>query len=303
MKTRLIILLLLAVCSSCGTNNKPVSDVQKEKIQVEVKEVLNTFITGCEEANFEKASAVWLDSPDFVFLLNGRTYSYKEVMEMKSAFDALLNQKCTIADEKFLVLDNSTVIYTANSRWEVNYKDGHSTIEDPEAIMIFFRKTDGIWKAAYLVDSFIEKTVKYAEPSKEINQVELFKKFTGLWVGNNGKDTVFTWEARPFGTGLECNYKTIVKGKTVSEGKQLFGYDKKTDKYIVATLVKGMDQELGAVWFVSNDKFIVTNYDQMSTPDQASMRVDGVFKSPTVYVENVTLNGKPAGSYTYTRSQ
>jgi hypothetical protein len=303
MKTSLIFLFMLVVCFSCSTNNKPVSDARNEKIRGEVKEVINTFISGCEEANFEKASAVWLDSPDFVFLLNGMTYTYKEIMGFKSAFDAMLNQKCTIVNEKYLVLDNSTVVYTANSRWEANYKDGHSTIEDPEAIMILFRKTDGTWKAAYLVDSFIEKTVKFAEPSKEINQVELMKQFSGLWVGTSGKDTTFSWEAKPFGTGMECYYKTVTKGKTLSEGKQLFGYDKKTDKYIIANMVKGMDQELAALWFVSKNKFIITNFDQASTPNQASLRVEGEFKSPTVYFEKVYYNGKAAGTYTYTLSK
>ncbi len=46
MKTRLIFLVLLIVCFSCGTNNKPVSDAQKEKIKGEVKEVVNTFFKG-----------------------------------------------------------------------------------------------------------------------------------------------------------------------------------------------------------------------------------------------------------------
>jgi len=53
MKTRLIFLVLFIVCFSCGTNNKPVSDAQKEKIKGEVKEVVNTFIKGCEELNFD----------------------------------------------------------------------------------------------------------------------------------------------------------------------------------------------------------------------------------------------------------
>jgi hypothetical protein len=220
-------------------------------------------------------------------------------MGMKSAFDALLNQKCTIVNEKYLVLDNSTVMYTSNSKWEVNYKDGHSTIEDPEAIMALFRKKDGSWKIAGMTDSFTEKTVKYAEPSKELNQVELFKKFIGVWVGKPGNDTTFSWEAKPFGTGLETYYKVAIKGKQVTEGKQLFGYDKKTDKYIFSNLVKGMDQEFGAIWFTSKDKFLITNFDQMSTPDQASLRVEGEFKSPVVYVEKVFYNGKPAGTHTY----
>ena len=73
MKTRLILLVLLIVSFSCGTNNKPVSDAQKEKIKGDVKEVVNTIFKGAEEANFEMATEPWLDSPDFVLINNGMT--------------------------------------------------------------------------------------------------------------------------------------------------------------------------------------------------------------------------------------
>ena len=301
MKTRVIYLLMLIICCSCGTNNKPLSDSQKEKIRGEVKEVINTFIAGVEQPDFDKASSIWLDSPDFVFQVNGNTYSYSEVMELKPAFDALQNQKCTILDEKYIFLDKSTVLYTLKSKWEVNYKDGGSTIEDPEAMMVLLRKTGDDWKAASLALSYIEKTVKYPEPSKEIDQKELMKQFTGLWVVGSGKDTTSYWEAKPYGTGMECNYRTVVKGRILSEGKQLFGYDKKTDKYLIANLVKGMDQEIGVLWFTSKNNFIITDLEHMSAPDQAALRVEGEFRSPTVYAETVFIDGKKTGSYTYNR--
>ena len=70
MKTRLIFLFLLIVNFSCETN-KSVSDVEKDKIKGEVKEVVNTIFKGCEEANFDMAMESWLDSPDLVFIFNG----------------------------------------------------------------------------------------------------------------------------------------------------------------------------------------------------------------------------------------
>jgi hypothetical protein len=301
MKTKVICLLMLIVCFSCGRSDKPLSDSQKEKIRGEVKEVMNNFIAGVEQPDFDKASSVWLDSPDFVFQVNGSSYSYSDVMELGSAFDAIQNQKCTILDENYLFLDKSAVIYTLNSKWEVNYKDGHSTIEEPEAMMVLLRKTGDSWKAASLALSYVEKTVKYPEPSKDIDQKELMKQFTGLWIVNSGKDTISYWEAKPYGTGMECNYRTVVKGRILSEGKQLFGYDKKTDKYLMANLVKGMDQEIGVLWFTSKNNFIITDFEHMSAPDQSPLRVEGEFMSPTVYAETVFINGKKTGSYTYNR--
>ena len=65
MKTKLFFLVLLIVSFSCSTNTKPVSDAQKEKIKGEVKEVVNNFYKGCEEANFDVVVALDFDSPAF----------------------------------------------------------------------------------------------------------------------------------------------------------------------------------------------------------------------------------------------
>jgi hypothetical protein len=76
MKTRIIFLLSLIVCLSCGTNNKPVSDAQKEKIKGEVKEVVNTLFKSAEEANFDKVIESWYDSSDFLYTYNGNSFGY-----------------------------------------------------------------------------------------------------------------------------------------------------------------------------------------------------------------------------------
>ena len=74
-------MVMLIASISCGTNNKPLSDAQKEKIKGEVKEVVNTFIKGCEELNFDMAVESFLDSPDFDYISNGKTYNYQEVVD------------------------------------------------------------------------------------------------------------------------------------------------------------------------------------------------------------------------------
>jgi hypothetical protein len=135
----------------------------------------------------------------------------------------------------------------------------------------------------------------------KLNQVELMKQFIGSWKVDLAKDTVLFWDAKPFGTGLECYYKTVSKDKILMEAKQLFGYEKKTDKYVAANLVKGMDIEIWALWFTSNNKYVITYYSDISNPDKASFKMDGEFKSPNVYTETYIMNGKPIMTYTYTR--
>jgi hypothetical protein len=300
MKTKLIFLFLLIVCFSCGTNNKPISDAQKEKTKGEVKEVVNTFIKGCEEANFDLTIET-IDSTDFIGLTNGITYGYKELMAMKPVFNTLLNQKCTIVNEKYTFLDKSTVLYTADSKWAVNYKDGHSTLEDPEAFMLMLKKIDSKWRVTYLVDSYVEKIVKYKEPSKELNQIELHKQFVGFWKAEMGKDTITFWDVKSYGTGIEGYFKVVAKGKIFMDGKQLWGYDKNLDKYVMSEMVKGMDNALYSSWFISTNKCVMLPYNDISNPDNASIKYEVEFKSPDILVQTTIVNNKPVKIDTMTR--
>jgi hypothetical protein len=300
MKTKLILLLLLIVSISCSTKNKPVSDTQKEKIKGEIKEVVNTFIKGCEEANADMVMESFLDSPDFVDITNGMAFSYKEMMNMKPNFDAVLNQKCTIVNEKYTFLDKLTVLYTAETRWSTNYKDGHSSVTDPQAFLIVFKKIDNRWKVICLVDSNVEKNVP-GECSKGLNQLELIKQYYGSWKGDNAKDTTEFYDAKPYGTGLEGNFKYVVKGEIIMEGKQLWGYDKVVDKYIFTNVIKGNDFETYAFWFVSKNKYICIPYSDINNPEMAFFKLEGEFKSPNELIETTSVNNKPNKPHLYTR--
>jgi len=177
MKTKLIFLVILIACFSCGTNNKPVSDAQKEKIKGEVKEVVNKIVKGGEEANFDLVSGFFHNSPDFIALFNGNPFTYQPFVDMgKSLYSTLLNQEGTILDEKYMVLDNSTVLFTANSKWLMNFKDGHAILEDPWAMQYVFKKVGNEWKIISFNESGVEKIVKASETAKELNQVELMKR-------------------------------------------------------------------------------------------------------------------------------
>ena len=239
MKTRFIFLVLLIVCYSCGTNNKPVTDAQKEKIKGEVKEVVNTIFKGAEEANFEMATEPWLDSPDFVLINNGMTLSYKEVVDaFKPLFGTLLNQKITIVDEEYVVLDKSTVLYTTNCNSLMNFKDGHSTLADPEAMQFTFKKINNRWRVIYAVDSYVEKNVP-SESSKGLNQAELLMNYVGNWEAPMGKDTTeFVQFKRLQGENvLSLYFKGITKGKILFEGTGFWGYDAAKNKIDLSAIV------------------------------------------------------------------
>jgi hypothetical protein len=238
MKAKLIFMLMLIVCISCGTNNKPVSDTQKEKIKGEVKEVVNTFIKGCEEVNFDMVIGTFLDSPDFVFLTNGSTYSCKEVMAMRPNYNEYLNQKGTIFDEKFTVLDNSTALYTAKSKWIANYKDGHSSLADPDAFMFMFKKIDNKWKVIYYVDSYVNKNVS-SESSKGLDQAKLLMNWVGNFEAPAGKDTTefVQFKSLQGQNVLSLYAKVVSKGKILFEETGFWGYDAANNKIDLSVMV------------------------------------------------------------------
>jgi hypothetical protein len=304
MKTRLIFLVLLIVCFACGTNNKPLSDAQKEKIKGEVKEVVNTFIKGCEEANSDMLLGIYLDSPDFVYTYNGNSFDYKQIESgMKPVFSTLLNQKLTIFDEKYAVLDNFNVLYTTNCKCLMNYIDGHSILQNPWIVQLLIKKIDNKWKVISGAESGIQQSVKNAETSQELNQVELMKQILGIWKGEIAKDTIYIAEQKLYGTGLLGTVKTITKGKTIMEGEAIIGYDKKIDKFIETDLIKGSDILVFGIWFTSKNTCIEIPYENISNPENAPVKWQYEIKSPDVFIWKFIENNKTTKSLTFHREK
>jgi hypothetical protein len=135
----------------------------------------------------------------------------------------------------------------------------------------------------------------------KLNQVELFRQLTGTWKSENAKDTTAFGEAKSYGTGLEVNLRVVAKGNIVVEGKELLGYDKRIDKFIQAEMVKGMDIEIVATWFISKNKYVSVPYGEISTPETASIKWEGEFKSPEMIMETTIVNNEPVKTYIYTR--
>jgi hypothetical protein len=183
----------------------------------------------------------------------------------------------------------------------MNFKDGHSVLSDPWSVQLLFKKINSNWKVINGAESGVEKTVKYAEPSKEINQVELHKQFVGNWKAEMGKDTITFWDVKSYGTGIEGYFKVVAKGKIFMDGKQLWGYDKNFDKYVMSEMVKGMDNALYSSWFISKNKCVMLSYNDISNPDKASMKYEVEFKSPDILVQTTIVNNKPVKIDTMTR--
>jgi hypothetical protein len=132
----------------------------------------------------------------------------------------------------------------------------------------------------------------------QLNQVELMKQFIGSWKCELGKDTTIVGENTAFGTGLVCNSQIIVKDKIINSVRQLYGYDKKIDKFIVAELIESSPIiEICATWFTSANtgELVITN------PDNAPFRFRFEFKSPDLIVQTAIQNNKVINEIYLTR--
>jgi len=124
---------------------------------------------------------------------------------------------------------------------------------------------------------------------KKLDQVDLMKKFVGHWKCELGKDTVIIGDNIVFGNGLVCNSQVIANGKIINSVKQLYGYDKKIDKFIVAELIESSPViEICTSWFTSQKtgELVVIN------PDNAPYKFKFEFKNADLIVQTAIQNDK-----------
>jgi hypothetical protein len=152
-------------------------------------------------------------------------------------------------------------LYTADSKWSTNYRDGHSTITEPQAFLFIFKKTDNRWRVIYLVDSNVEKNVINSGSSKGLNQADLLKKFVGNWETPAGKDTTefIVIKSIQGENGLIVYAKWVTKGKMLFEGTGFWGYDAAIDKIDISIMLSTGDVVHDQGAFTSSDKLEFVN--------------------------------------------
>jgi hypothetical protein len=184
----------------------------------------------------------------------------------------------------------------------MNYKDGHSILQDPWISQFIFKKTDNKWKVLSEAESGVEKNVP-GETAKELNQVELMKQFAGTWKCNIARDTIIIAEMKSFKNGgIEGNQMWLFKDKIFFNEKFLSGYDKKSDKYIVSNIKEENPEILQmALWFTSKNICIRIPFEYISNPEQATSKMIYEFKSHDLMELTIMEKNKPDVKYNWVR--
>jgi hypothetical protein len=124
-----------------------------------------------------------------------------------------------------------------------------------------------------------------------LNQVELMKQFSGIWKGEFGNNTFFESENKQFAGGIVSNSQVTIDGKIVDSIVQLYGYDNKLDKFIIAELKESSPSiELCSIWFTSEKtgEIVITN------PENTPLKFKFEFKSSDILEQIAIQDNKIA---------
>jgi len=136
----------------------------------------------------------------------------------------------------------------------------------------------------------------------KLNQVELIKQWVGSWKYEIGKDTSVIQNVKFFGKAMEDSIVTVSNGKILGYEKEIWGYDKTHDKYIIAYIGETSPAiYLYAAWFTSKDSMTIVQHQYISNPEKANFKIEWVILSPDLITRTVFVNEKVTDVSTYNR--
>lgn len=147
------------------------------------------------------------------------------------------------------------------------------------------------YKTLLIVLFFLINTngMKAQTTETKLDQVELMKQFIGTWKGEFGENSIFICENKQFASGVISNSHITTNGKIIESVAQLYGYDSKTDKFIIAELKESSPViEICSTWFTSlnTGKIIITN------PIDAPLHFEFEFKNSNTLEQTAIQDNK-----------
>jgi len=118
-----------------------------------------------------------------------------------------------------------------------------------------------------------------------LNQVELMKQFLGTWRTDLPEGEAMVWEIIPFGSSMTAGAKYISQNAVTDITRYLWGYDKKSDKIIVAEIFNDTPRmELDVLWFTSSGTVEGVLQKDINDPENAVIKFKFEFKSSDSFI-------------------
>lgn len=138
----------------------------------------------------------------------------------------------------------------------------------------------------------------------KLNQMELMKQYLGIWKGEVAKDTVMILNFTSYGKAVENNYKIVIKDKILYSGKEIYGYNPKYDKIILAAVTDYSPRiSLAACWFSSKDTGNLVGYQYLANPEKDNNKMQWILIPPDSAKRIVYQNNKVISVSTYFREK
>ena len=136
-------------------NAEHLSSSEKEKIEKELREAINTLIAGCEALEMELAFGVFSNSPDFLMMgTDGSLCDYQTYLNNNVDYLMTCSSfKLTTLKKEIRILDRSTAIFAWAYRAEATLKTGEQDVFENAGATFVFSKVNDEWKVVYYHES------------------------------------------------------------------------------------------------------------------------------------------------------
>jgi ketosteroid isomerase-like protein len=307
MKTKLFILMTLAIWVFTACEEK--IDLAKE--ETAIKAVFEADKTAYLNQDAVAMAEFWVQDASSQKIFQSITgenvisgWENINASQQKEVEDTSWDRKqvtCTFSDFKIDIMDESAWIYN-KTNWKSTFKGQPADMNQSRIAVM--KKIDGNWKFALMaIYNFpMEEKAAADKNAGKQEQIELYKQFIGSWKGEITKDTAIYWDVKPYGTGMECYFKAVTKGKIVMEGKQLWGYDTSAGKFTMVEMMKGVDNAIYSTWFDTKNTCTMQYYGPVATTtsgDTWEWKIE--FKNPDMFVETILKNNSPTQTITINR--
>lgn len=146
MKTKLFLVGLILL-GSCISNDRPLTNSEKEKIVDETRVLIGGIFQAAENADIEPFKSIFLQSPDFTAFGEGAVTNYEQTISSWGKMIAAVDhQQATMQFEKYTVLNPEMVLYTAVGDWEITMKSDTVIHYEDVGIQFLLKKVDDQWK-------------------------------------------------------------------------------------------------------------------------------------------------------------
>jgi hypothetical protein len=136
------------------------SGAEKERIENELQEAVNSLIAGCEALDMGLAFGAFSDSADFLMMgTDGSLCDYQTYL--RNNIDYLMtcsSFKLTTLKQEIRVLNRDVAVFSWAYKAEATLKTGERDVVEKAGASFVFSRVNGEWKVVYYHESSVPPT-------------------------------------------------------------------------------------------------------------------------------------------------